>query len=228
MVWRVQKTGGVCHDSKSYSCELISPANLPTDCLVIVGFLGVFAAFFTLKSIRHQAVQMRKQTKISERSAAAAKDSANAALLNAQAVINSERPFIEGELVRDEETKKISVVRYVLKIRNYGKTPAYLLDYKVERKVSNPTKSFKVIDFDATRTTTLNRYLGSDATDFFDQFNMKDTFDGCESGTLHFTIRYTDMLGAREGREMHETSFLYCYNPLIEKLDRVNAANKYT
>lgn len=64
MVWRVQKTGGVCHDSKSYSCELISPTNLPTGCLVIVGILGVFAAVFTLKSIHHQAVQMREQTRI--------------------------------------------------------------------------------------------------------------------------------------------------------------------
>ncbi|MGB6877265.1 MAG: hypothetical protein WBD87_14660 [Candidatus Acidiferrales bacterium] len=65
-MWWVQKSGGACHDSDSYLCKLISPTNLPTDYLVIIGIAGVFAAVFTLKSIHHQAVQMRKQTKISK------------------------------------------------------------------------------------------------------------------------------------------------------------------
>ncbi|MGB6483089.1 MAG: hypothetical protein WBE86_06340 [Candidatus Acidiferrales bacterium] len=87
----MQKSGGVCHGSDSYLCKLISPTNLPTDYLVIVGILGVFAAVSTLKSIHHQAVQMRKQTKILRESADAAKDTADVAKKNIEVLVSKER-----------------------------------------------------------------------------------------------------------------------------------------
>jgi hypothetical protein len=63
---------------------LITSANLPTDYLVIFGLGGVFVAIFTLKSIHHQAVQVRKQTRIFKQSADGARD-------NIALVISKER-----------------------------------------------------------------------------------------------------------------------------------------
>lgn len=100
-------------NSESYLCSVIGPTNLPADYLVIIGIGGVFVAIFTLKSIHHQAVQVKKQTKhiarqalsmrrqtsILRSSVRAARRGAQAALLNAQAVMNSERAWLIAELV---------------------------------------------------------------------------------------------------------------------------------
>lgn len=118
LVWRVQKTSGACHDSDSYLCKLISATNLPTDYLVITGILGVFAAVFTLKSIHHQAVQMRKQTKISEQ--------------NIHLFISKERARLAVDFkplklkTRAVPDKSVRSVEFTVSI--YGATAATILD----------------------------------------------------------------------------------------------------
>jgi hypothetical protein len=65
---------------QSYLARLFSPENLPNIALVVAGFAGIIVAICTLSVLR-------RQTKATEQSA-------EAALLNAQAIINSERAWI--------------------------------------------------------------------------------------------------------------------------------------
>jgi hypothetical protein len=184
--------------------------------LAVIGFIAACAAIKTLRMLARQTV--------------ANVLAAKAAKANIDALINSERAWVEGELVEDEEAKKVSVVRHVLKLKNFGRTPAHLLSYEIEIKPSGPSQMLDVVSYSGSRTVTLNRFLGSGATDYFDRFNLKDDFGhGCETGTLYFVIKYEDMLGEREDhRERHQTSFLYYYTVLLETLDRVNTFGKYT
>jgi hypothetical protein len=79
--------------------------------LVVVGFGGIAVAYLTLKKIE-------RQTKAGEDAAIAAKDGAEAARFNAQALINSERPWLLAKLASGEDGSV-----YVV-IRNCGRTPA--------------------------------------------------------------------------------------------------------
>ncbi|MGC1291453.1 MAG: hypothetical protein WA855_09245 [Candidatus Acidiferrales bacterium] len=120
-----------------YFCRLFSAANLPAVLLVFLGIGGIWAALKTLnvikrqtRSIHHQAVQVRKQTPI-------LRDSARAALLNAQAVINNERPWVMLEVVQPDEgywnivvlsmTAQGKPIFAVPNFRNYGNTPAWIV-----------------------------------------------------------------------------------------------------
>jgi hypothetical protein len=106
-------------------------------------------AIFTLKSIHHQGVQARKQTHILKKSAKTAEKAAEAAYLNAQAVINSERPWllIQREEHKDSITKPnfFPLERTMsgqqratychVSIRNYGKTPAKVIAEVLELQI---------------------------------------------------------------------------------------------
>src|SRR5580698_1303073 len=129
IVWWAQRIGGPCYVQTkaspeaivSYRCKLISSANLPTDYLVVIGAGGVFVAIFTLKSIHHQAVQVREQTDILNTSAKATQEAVEAAKLNAQAVINTERPWFVVTLTIDDEA---TTETFTCNCINHGNTPA--------------------------------------------------------------------------------------------------------
>jgi hypothetical protein len=158
VVWRAQGSGGACYqernerpkvsasqagkDTESYACHLISPANLPTDYLVIIGIGGVFVAISTLKSIHHQAVQVRKQTDLLRISANAAKDSADATLQNINLYISRERArlrieSVELHLVNPDRWTPADWDRAELKVILHGSTPAYVLQGWISLTVSS-------------------------------------------------------------------------------------------
>jgi hypothetical protein len=144
-----RQTDSPASNSESYFCNLIAPANLPNIYLALIGMGGVFVAIFTLKSIHHQAIQARKQTHILKNSAETAEKSADAAYLNAQAVINSERPWLL--IQRDEHKDSITKPNFFpleetmsgqqratychVFIRNYGKTPAKVIAEVLELQI---------------------------------------------------------------------------------------------
>jgi hypothetical protein len=86
--------------------------------LVIVGILGVLAALRTLTAIQRQAEIMERQTKSTQ-------DAAEAAKINAEALINSERAwvFVEKAEVRSS-ARKFQVLDVFPTIKNHGKTVA--------------------------------------------------------------------------------------------------------
>lgn len=128
-------------DETTYWHEAFGPPTWPNWALVIVGIGAIAAAIRTLKVIRRQAASMRRQTKYiarqalsmrrqtthlknavieSRKAARATRDNAKAALLNAQAVINAERPW----LLVDIRMSKSDPDMYILFAINKGKTPA--------------------------------------------------------------------------------------------------------
>jgi len=99
-----QEQGAESHP-KSYLERLLSPENLPNIGLLIAGIVGITVAIRTFKVLREQT--------------SAAKDAAEAALLNAKAVINAERALLLFNVVRDEKTEVFTV-----RVVNYGRVPA--------------------------------------------------------------------------------------------------------
>src|ERR1700733_1331221 len=124
VVWWARKSGGACyerHDSQSeesYLCSLITPANLPTDYLVIVGMGGVFVAIFTLQSMQVAAI--------------AARD-------NIDLLIDKERAriYIEPDAFDFDFSDSFNP-RYVLKYKVIcaGTTPAMILESRVTAEIN--------------------------------------------------------------------------------------------
>jgi hypothetical protein len=112
-----------------YLSRLLSPENLPNVGLFVAATAGMIVALGTLRiikrqtrSIHHQAVQVRKQTEIFKISADAASKSADAAFLNAQAVIDAERSWL---VVTVEKNELMGTSGYFFfRVTNKGRTPA--------------------------------------------------------------------------------------------------------
>lgn len=99
--------------------KLLAPlvSNWP---LVAVAIWGIVVARGTLKVIARQAVSMRRQTRVLRKSVAIAEKNARAAELGAQAVINSERPWIVV-VVGPHPTIPGN---FIFRATNNGRTPA--------------------------------------------------------------------------------------------------------
>jgi hypothetical protein len=109
--------------------------------LAVVGILQVWLLLRTWKTIDRQANIMEKQakdaqdsgaeaTRIALATAKAAQKSAEAALLNAQAVINTERPWLIAHLkqFKEETIPEDGRLRLAWEVKNVGKTPAKLIE----------------------------------------------------------------------------------------------------
>jgi hypothetical protein len=161
------------------------------------------------------------------------KRAAKATADSVDALIASERAFIDGELVQDEEARKISVVRYKVKITNYGKTPAKMLSFRTSFGCL-----LKGTEFDAERLSVqiggpLHLLLGSDRSrpiEEIEPLNVKEAFGECEGeGAYCVTIRYADVVTEGQGKQIiHETSFVYRCPFLMDSLFRVPDYDTYT
>jgi hypothetical protein len=105
------------NESKSYFSRLFSPENLPNIALVVVGIGGIITAICTLRLIKTQTID----TGIA----------ANAALLNAQAVINTERPWLVVSVHSDPYLAN----GFFFRITNKGRTPANVVSAYREQKI---------------------------------------------------------------------------------------------
>ncbi len=116
--------------------ELFAPANIPNWVLCAVGVFTVGMALRTLRSIDNQVAEMKAQTTVG-------KASADAANLNAQAVIEAERAWIFAELGTyaiprpniqhgtsssgdGTPIERTEIMNIKLTCKNQGKTPAWI------------------------------------------------------------------------------------------------------
>jgi hypothetical protein len=120
--------------------ELYAPANVPNWALVLVAGIAGWLAYMTLRAIKKQAEIMERQaidaqvagveaTKIAVATAQAAQKSADAALLNAQSVINAERGrlLFEVEKTLDGQFRGVAIFKiYAVK---YGPAPVEILGF---------------------------------------------------------------------------------------------------
>jgi hypothetical protein len=111
-----------------------------TDCLMvfftavlaIAGAVGTYYAVKTLRVLRHEAKIAAAALKQTARFARAASKTADAAAMNAQAVINAERPWI---LIEHEWRKIEDLEGLVFYAVNKGATPAEIVEAHFEREI---------------------------------------------------------------------------------------------
>jgi hypothetical protein len=131
-------------EPESYFKRLLSPENAPNIGLFFVGLGGVIAAICTVKAINQQIADARESgvaaatmaqntLDVIKRQATNSRRQAGAALLNAKAVINSQRSWLipriaqptkdEIRLFKDDSKKLLVEIRFA----NKGKIPATVL-----------------------------------------------------------------------------------------------------
>ncbi len=180
--------------------------------LAIIGVFATCAAFRTLGEIK-------EQTGNAQAAATAASQNAQAALLNAQAVINSERPWLVVEV--EEEIGNPGT--FIFRARNRGRTPAKLAEghYRCELK---PVRGFSPTEEDfggAPFIAPLNALvIPNDAFDVgtVNTNSFAGRYDEClpvpVSITVYGKIVYWDTFANRNATETepHETRWCFAYN----------------
>jgi hypothetical protein len=210
--------------------------------LVVVGGFQAFLLWRTLGAINDQAELMKRQAKATEDAvtatrdnAIAAKDGAEAAKANAEAakasadvLFNSERAWIDGELIRET----FPAVRYRLKITNHGKTPARMLGFEIDCGCLSEGTEFSRERFSNRSAGKLHFLLGADKSRMLEEvepLNMHVIFGGClGAGAYCVTIRYADVVAEDRKSQIRETSFIYYCRFLLDSLERISDYDKHT
>jgi hypothetical protein len=237
--------------------RLFMPENWPNIALVLVGIGGIVVAGLTLKAIDKQIGEMRRQvdasmlqlrtmneqlSEISQQTtslqeyvtetkkiAQTSVDSARAALLNAQAVINAERPWI---LVEYEwaEIEGLEGVRFYAV--NKGKTPGEMIEAYFEKVILPiipdtlplppqykspiliPRRGDNLILTDEIWEFTpvpihIESWIANEA-------KRDEVKNATEFAYFYGVIRYRDMLHMPDDENgMHYTRFCFTYNPFL-------------
>jgi hypothetical protein len=169
-----------------------------------------------------------KQVEIMERQTRATEIAASAAHDSADALINSERAWIDGELIRET----FPTVRYRLKIVNHGKTPARMLSFEINCGCLSEGTEFSPQRLSIHNTGKLHFLLGTDKSRLLEEvepLNMHVVFGGCsEAGAYCVTVRYADVVAKYQKAQDRETSFVYYCRFLLDSLERLSEYDKYT
>jgi hypothetical protein len=216
IVWREQRAGGACYEqrlgasgSASYLCSLISPSNLPTDYLVIVGIGGIFVAISTLKS----------------------------ALLNAHALINSERAWIMVFLQQRPpgppylaSTGAEGITTHLMvstKTRNSGRSPAWIVEEHYRFDILNSLDELPTYPggMEVFKTFTPLSPGESGPEDTFQTLPCAKPFDDSKIMVVYGKVVYRDSFGPDK-----ETYFGYRVHSTgrFERLSRHLEYNKAT
>ncbi len=189
---------------------------------VIVWVTGVYTIFagMTLIAIAAQAYLMRRQDEISRESVEVARDSAKAALLNAQAVINSERPWIFTSARVKGQDLRHAFISFTA--TNRGRTPAEVTAISGSFTFADPdamdwTPKYPMAAYELAHKqylTTDGHMAISDINGFDCSIFGNERWDevNAEGKRLVFYghIVYRDLIT----REEHETRYCYWLSPL--------------
>jgi len=193
----------------SYLRRLIAPETLPNLILCVAGIAGIVVAWRSLKTLE-------TQTK-------AARDAAEAARLNAQAIINAERAWV---VIRVEY---VAPYEFNFRAVNVGKTPAKITGIYSSQVAIRRGQEFEVTpEYDkgeslissppcflpATDGTIIWR---CNLTDLRGTRTVEEWIDdykrGLYSVTIYGKITYYDTLEASP-KEPHVTKWLYWHVPI--------------
>ena len=163
-----------------------------------------------------QAGQMEKQTKILSDSVAVAQRSADAALLNAQAVINAERPWVFALVKRSVDYPGI----FEVIAENKGRTPAMVLESYINFVGTKTLDRLPSSTTYVQDTLIRNKILLPNDTAMFFAFSQKtlkgyfgDSFlESDEPGYMLVIgqITYRDQLNM-DAKVIHETRWISSY-----------------
>ncbi len=117
------KSNWACNRADNYFCRVLTPANLPTIYLVLVGVGGIVIAVGSLQIIQRQTEAMESQT-------SSLTNIERAWLLPNGFVDPLELPKIRQSPIQEEQ--------FAINIKNFGRTPAFLVEWIC--KLSSPKK----------------------------------------------------------------------------------------
>jgi hypothetical protein len=173
------------------------------------------------------AETIQRQVNLMERQTKATETAANAAEKSSEILINSERAWIDGELVRET----FPAVRYRLKIVNHGKTPARMLSFEINCGCLSEGTEFSPRSLGMRQAGKLHFLLGTDKSRLLDEvepLNMHVVFGGClDAGAYCVTVRYADVVAGGEKSQDRETSFVYYCRFLLDSLERLSEYDEY-
>jgi hypothetical protein len=211
--------------------------------LAIIGFFGTIAAVWTLLTIRRQTQaietqvsEMRKTGIQTDELIREATVQSVAATRSAEALINSERAWVDGEFVKPEATKDwlepdkvnpyISDPGYELKISNRGRTPAQIQSWELETLSHRSAPGGKQSERLTEHRTTRNLYalLSSGGTIRTEARIEPGPYTGNLTGTFKVTIHYLDLVTG--SLRPHKTVFVY--QAERGHLERISVCNEYT
>lgn len=177
----------------------------------------------SVQAMKEQGAVLERQTKATEISAEATKETV-------KALINTERAWIEGEIVKN---KTFPAYCYIA-ITNHGKTPARLFGYAMSFGFIAEGTKFSVDRLSGQRTENFHVFVGSGGERNLYDFKIDDLFSGKndeDNGTGYVVVRisYADVVSqGKTPDDVHETSFVYTYLPLVASIERISALSKYT
>jgi len=204
--------------------------------LTFAGIAGIIVAICTLFKIRDQAIETAKSAKatadsveainrqadIMERQTKATEDAAKAALLNAQAVLDSERPWLVVTPVKNEALP--GRYYYFFRVTNKGRTPAKLISGSFSQVfLFNADKLPVPAKYDKPFLAPNDRFLPPDG--YFDIYRTEDertrgispqvvmqSRPSTEILFFYGNIIYDDVLGKnRPGYSVHETRWCFAF-----------------
>ena len=194
------------HDRIAWAANLV---------LVLVGYAGIMLAVSTLRKIE-------RQTKYAEAAAEAAAECAQAALLHAQAILHSERPWILIT-VEPSRTKENS---FTVMATNRGRTPARITDatdrsmIAIDEKLlpgipeymneerSAPFTSIILLPGESTAIRQFSRDDVKGLCDTEERFKRIETWE--EKVFLYGKVIYRDLIAPADS-QAHETNWCYWY-----------------
>ncbi len=183
--------------------------------LAVLGYAGILLALSILKDIR-------RQTRYAETAATAAAESAQAALLHAQAIVNSERPWI---LVTAEPSES-GENNFVVMATNRGRPPAHIVALADEIRIavdearlpstpiythgepSAPMVPIYLLPGESTCIKTFGRGDVRALCATEEKFQKVENWE--EKIFLHGKVIYEDLI-APVGQQTHETTWCCWY-----------------
>ena len=187
------------------------------------------AAQDTVGKIAEQIGVMREQNEILGRSVVEAKRSADAARGGLDALVATERAWIDGEI----HLKAVAgAMRWAIRITNVGKTPAVVRRWRIDYGTVKHGEKLIQEALTSTRGEGLGILLRSEREHEVFTFKAQELFDnadGTESGMLCITITYGDVTSSAEDVEGERKSyFVYSYQPVTTRWERLSYFSRYT
>ena len=194
------------HDRIAWAANLV---------LVLVGYVGIMLAISTLRKIE-------RQTKYAEAAAEAAAECARAVLLQTQAIIHSERPWI----LITVEPSRIKENSFTVMATNRGRTPARIIEATDrsqitidEKKLSGTPESmnegrsapFTSIILLPGESTAIKLFSWDDVKGLCDseeRFKRIETWE--EKVFLYGKVIYRDLIAPADS-QVYESNWCYWY-----------------
>jgi len=219
-----------CRESQGYFCRILAPANIPNLGLFFVGAGAVLAALGTLKILTRQAVSMRYQTTHLRNSVIQARRAAKATKISADALVASQRAWLDGEFQVPPGTQD-TWGTWILVAKNHGATPAQLIrhecsmhmegvEFSWETFVQKHERNWGILVGAGEKTEPLQMIKPDDFFRF-----LRERGDAVSAScTIGVRLIYLDVINPKVE---HETKFLMLYLRPHKSVERLSKYTEY-